>query len=91
MDAHAAVGYKYGRDLQARLNFLGKDLNESKEWGKYPRLLAFMNIFTNSTGGAFDMGTEHAEFFQATNEYSLTQINKAFFDRYGLHIWNTFE
>ncbi|HHX8457947.1 TPA: hypothetical protein ACVO1H_004608 [Vibrio diabolicus] len=91
MDAHAEIQYKYGRDLQSRVNFLGNDLNENKEWGKYPRLLAFMNIFKNCTAGAFDMGTEHAQFFQDTQDYSLEQINKVFFERYGLHIWHTFE
>ncbi|WP_104039837.1 hypothetical protein [Vibrio hyugaensis] len=91
MDAHASIGYKYGRDLQSRVNFLGNDLNETKEWDKYLRLLAFMNIFTNCTGGALDMGTEHAQFFQDTEDYSLEQINKVFFERYSLHIWHTFE
>lgn len=91
MDDHAATGYKYGRDLQSRVNFLAKDIDESKEWDKHPRLISFINIFASSTGGSFDMGTEHTQFFQATNKYSLEQINKVFFERYGLHIWHIFK
>ena len=91
MEAHAAIDYKYGRDLQSRVNFLGNNINESKEWDKYPKLMAFINLFTNSTAGSFDMGTEHDQFFQKTNEYSLKQINNVFFEKYGLHIWHIFE
>lgn len=88
MDAHAESGYKYGRDLQSRVNFLSNDINDKGEWSKYPRLLAFINIFINSTAGSFDMGTEHDQFFHNTNQYSLKQINKVFVERYGLDIWH---
>lgn len=74
----------YGRSTIDRVNYLIKALSD-EEKHEYFRLESFIKIWSDSSGGCFDIN-EHTEFFSKANMYALRQIDAVFFKKFGVHI-----
>lgn len=72
---------KRDKGMVSKIEQLAKELT-TEEKAKNPRIMSFLNLWANSTGGAFDM-SEHTGFFQKVNHYALSQLDSVYTARYG--------
>jgi len=91
MNQHEELNYKYGRSISQRVRFLNNDIINSKETEKYKNLFPFIKIYLETEGSSFNFGTPKDVLIEDKNEQALTEINKVFFDKYGLDIWHTYK
>jgi len=90
MNKHEEVNYKYGRSLGNRIEYLVQDIQNSDEMENYPELISFIEIYFSTIGSSFDIKPNNQKITEK-NENALTEINKIFFKKYKLYIWNTYE
>lgn len=91
MNQHEELNYKYGRSLSQRVIFLNNDIVNSNETEKYQYLLPFIKTYLETEGSSFNFGTQEDVLIRNQNKQALTEINKVFFDKYGLDIWHTYK
>ncbi len=78
------MSQELGRSIGDRIKYLTQGLTD-EDRANHPKIEKFIKIWSLSTGGSFDID-EHTDFFQSTNDYALTQINKLFTAKFNCNI-----